>query len=72
MECSQTAPYCRGIPRSRGRGLGPLTGTIALTAFPILRKYLLPAVKRIGRDALESAILEMGKVLSGKSSTKKV
>ena len=34
-----------GVPRQRGRGLGALAGTIARTAFPILKRFVVPAAK---------------------------
>ena len=49
----------------------PATCTVAHTAFPILEKYFVPTVKRIGRDLIESAVSKIGIVFSGKSSFKK-
>ena len=64
-------PHFSGVPRQRGRGFGAFAGTVARTAFPILKKYFLPTAKRIGRDLIESAVPEIGNVVSGKSSVKK-
>ena len=64
-------PYFKGVPRQRGRGFGALARTVARTTLPILKKYVLPAAKKIGRDVIESAIPEIGGVLSGQTSIKK-
>ena len=64
-------PYFKGVPRQRGRGFGALARTVARTTLPILKKYVLPATKKIGRDVIESAIPETGGVLSGQTSIKK-
>ena len=64
-------PYFEGVPRQRGRGFGALARTVARTTLPILKKYVLPAAKKIGRDVIESAIPEVGGVLSGQTSIKK-
>ena len=64
-------PHFSGVPRQRGRGLGALAGTIARTAFPILKRFVVPAAKKIGRDAIDIAIPQVEDVLSGKSSVKK-
>ena len=63
--------YFKGTPRQRGRGLGALAGKIARTAFPIFRKYVLPTAKKLGKDALEAALPELGEVIAGRSSIKK-
>ena len=63
--------YFRGVPRQLGRGLGAFAGTIARTTFPILRKYVLPVAKKLGRDVIESAIPELDQVIKGKASIKK-
>ena len=64
-------PHFSGVPRQRGRGLGALAGTIARTAFPILKRFVVPAAKKIGRDAIDIAIPQVEDVLSGKSSVRK-
>ena len=50
--------YFKGTPRQRGRGLVALAGTIARTAFPVFRMYVLPAAKKLWKDALEVALPE--------------
>ena len=68
---SPKIPYFKGIPRQRGRGIGALAATVARTSFPIIRKYLGPVAKRVGRSILESALPEIGDVVSGKQNIKK-
>ena len=64
-------PYFKGVPRQRGRGFGALARTVAKTTLLILKKYFLPAAKKIGRDVIESAIPKIGGDLSGQTSIKK-
>ena len=63
-------PYYRGVGRQRGRGFGALAQVIGRTAIPFLRKYVVPAAKRIGADVLEFAAPEIGEVFSGRKSFK--
>ena len=61
-------PYYRGVGRQRGGGFGGLAQVIGRTAIPFLRKYVVPAAKRIGADMLEFAVPEIGEVIIGKKS----
>ena len=63
-------PYYRGVGRQRGRGFGALAQVIGRTAIPFLRKYAVPAAKRIGADMLEFDAPEIGEVFSGRKSFK--
>ena len=63
--------YIRGVARQHGRRLGAFAGTFARTTFPILRKYVLPVAKKIGRDVMELADPELDQVIKGKASVKK-
>ena len=63
-------PYYRGVGRQRGRGFGALAQVIGRTAIPFLRKYIVPAAKRVGADLLEFAAPEIGEVISGRKSFK--
>ena len=62
--------YLKGTPRQRGRGLGALSGKIAGTASPF-RKYVLPIAMKLGKDAIEAALPELGEVIAGRSSIEK-
>ena len=62
--------YYRAVGRQRGRGLGALAQIIGRTAIPFLRKYVVPAAKRISVDMLEFAAPEIGEVISGRISSK--
>ena len=63
-------PYYRAVGRQRGRGFGALAQVIGRTAVPFLRKYVVPAAKRIGADMLEFAVPEIGEVVSGRKNFK--
>ena len=63
-------PYYRGVGRQRGRGFGAFAQVIGRTAIPILRKYIVPAAKRVGADLLELAAPEIREVISGRKSFK--
>ena len=59
-------PIHRGVGRQRGRGFGALAQVIGRFAIPFLRKYIVPAAKRIAADMLEFAAPEIGEVISGR------
>ena len=63
-------PYYRAVGRQRGRGFGALAQVIGRTAIPFLRKYIVPAAKRVGADLLEFAAPEIGEVISGRKTFK--
>ena len=63
-------PYYRGIGRQRERGFGALAQVIGRTAIPFLRKYIVPAAKRVDADLLEFAVPEVADVVSGKKNFK--
>ena len=63
-------PYYRVIGRQRRRGFGALAQVIGRTTFPLLRKYVILAAKRIGADLLEFPATEIGEVISGRKSFK--
>ena len=64
-------PFCRGVGRQRGRGFGALAQVIGRTAIPVLRKYIVPAAKRVGADLLELAVPEIEEVVSGRKNFKR-
>ena len=59
-------PYYKGIGRQRGRGFGALAQVIGRTVIIFLRKYVVPAAKRVGADLLEFAVPEVAGNVSGK------
>ena len=61
-------PYYRSFGRQRGRGFGALAQGIGRTALPFLRKYNVPAAKRVGADLLEFAVPEIAQVVSGRKN----
>ena len=63
-------PYYRGVGRQGGRGFGALAPVIGRTAIPFLRKYIVPASKRVGADLLEFAVPEIAEVVSGRKNFK--
>ena len=63
-------PYYRAVGRQRGRGFGAIAQVIGRTAIPFLRKYVVPAAKRIRTDTLDFAAPEIGEVFSGRKSFK--
>ena len=64
-------PFYRGVGRQGGRGFGALAQVIGRTANPFLRKYIVPAAKRVGADLLEFAVPENAEVISGRKNFKR-
>ena len=63
-------PFYRGVGRQRGRGFGALAQVIGRTAIPFLRKFFVPAAKRLGSDLLEFPVQEIAEVVSGRKNIK--
>ena len=63
-------PYYRAVGRQRGRGFGALAQLTGRTAIPFLRKYVVPAAKRVGADLLEYAVPEIAEVVGGRKNFK--
>ena len=63
-------PYYKGIGRQKGRGFGAVAQVIERTDIPFLRKYIVPAAKRVGADLLEFAVPDIAVVVSGKKNFK--
>ena len=61
-------PHYKGIGRQRGRGSGALVQVIGRTTIRFLRKYVVPAAKRVGADLSEFAVPEVVDVVSGKKN----
>ena len=63
-------PFYRGVGRQREGGFGAFAQTIGRTAIPFLRKYIVPAAKRVGADLLEFAAPENAEVVLGRKNFK--
>ena len=63
-------PYYRGVGSQRGRGFGALAQVVGRTAIPFLRKYIVPAAKRVCVELLELAVPEIAEVVSGSKNIK--
>ena len=63
-------PYYRGVGRKRGRRFGALAQVIGRTAIPFLRKYIVPAAKRVDAELLEFVVPEIAEVVSGRKTFK--
>ena len=61
-------PFYRGVGRQRGRGFGAPAHVSGVTAIPFLRKYIVPAAKRVGADLLEFAAPDIAEVVSGRKN----
>ena len=71
-QSSANFPIFRGHARQRGRGFGALAQTLGRTAIPFIKKYIVPAAKRIGADLFEIAAPEIGEVVSGRKKLKRL
>ena len=63
-------PFYRGVGRQRGRVFSALAQVIGRTAILFLRKYIVPAAKRVGADFLEIGVPEIAEVFSGRKNIK--
>ena len=63
-------PFYRGVGRHRARGFGAIAQVIGRTAIPFLRKYIVPAAKRLGADLLEYAVPETAAVVNVRKKIK--
>ena len=61
-------PYFAGAARQRGSGLGSMALSVARTALPIFRNYVVPTLKSLGISLFVEAVPEVGQVLSGNQS----
>jgi hypothetical protein len=59
-----------GPLRQRGAGFGALAAGVGSVAIPLLRRYAVPVVKRVGRQLLQAAIPELSAVIRGKKRGK--
>ena len=63
-------PFYRGVGRQRGRGFSAFAQVFGRTAIPFLRKYIVPAAKRVVADSLEFAVPEVAEVVRGRKNFK--
>ena len=59
-------PFYRGNGRQHGRRCGALAQVIWRTATLFLKKYIVPAGKRVGADLLEFAAPDIAGIVSGR------
>ena len=52
-------------------GLGAFQVRVGRTAMPLLKKYVAPIVKQVGKNVLEAALPEVASLISGKKKTKR-
>ena len=62
----------RGLARQRGRGFGALVQTLGRIAIPYIKKYIVPAAKRIGAILFEIAAPEIGESVGGCKKTQNI
>ena len=70
QQASNSMPYFSGHYRQRGSGFGALAAGIGRVAFPIARKIIWPAAKKIGRELIAQAAPELLDVVTKKQSAK--
>ena len=63
-------PIYRGVGRQRGRGFGALAQVIGRTWITFLRKYIVPAAKRVSAGLLEFAVPENEEDVTGRKHIK--
>ena len=63
-------PFYKGIGRKRRLGFGALAQVIGRTAIRFLRKYIVPAAKRVGTHLLDIAVAEIADAVSGRKKLK--
>ena len=63
-------PHFTGYSRQRGSGIGSLAAGVGRVALPFAKKFLLPAVKSIGKDLIANTLPELVEVVSKKKSPK--
>ena len=60
-------PHFSGPARQRGSGFGSLAAGVGRVALPFAKKFLLPAVKSIGKEFLSQSMPELLDVASKKT-----
>jgi hypothetical protein len=66
---SQT-PYFSGHVRQRGSGIGALVAGVGRVALPFIRRVILPAAKRIGRELFSQALPQAIEVIAKRKTPK--
>jgi len=67
---SQTPYFSSGHLRQRGSGIGALVAGIGRVALPFVKRVILPAAKRIGRELLTQAVPELLDVIAKQKTPK--
>ena len=70
QQAASAMPHFAGHYRQRGSGFGALAAGIGRFAFPLARKFILPAAKKIGRELLVQGAPELIDVVTSKKSPK--
>ena len=70
-QSSASFPIFRGYARQRRRDFGALAQTLRRTAIPFIKKYIVPAAKRIAANFFEIAAPEIREVVKGQKKLKK-
>ena len=63
-------PHFSGHYRQRGSGFGALALGIGRVALPLAQKFMIPAAKKIGKELLLQAALELIEVATKRKSPK--
>ena len=62
------SPHFTGYSRQRGSGIGSLAAGVGRVALPFAKKFLLPAVKSIGKALIANIPPDLVEVVSKKRS----
>ena len=60
-------PYFSGHYRQRGSGFGALACGIGRIALPLVRKFIIPAAKRVGKELLLESVPVLMDVVNKKN-----
>ena len=63
-------PHFSGYSRQRGSGFGSLAAGVGRVAIPFAKKFLLPAVKSIGKELFAQSIPELFDVAAKRKTPK--
>ena len=65
-----TLPHFSGHYRQRGSGFGALAKGIERVALPLARKFIVPVIKRIGKEILDQSATELMEIATKKKKPK--